>query len=57
MRLSLFEHLESEGAQKSEKIAFKCVYIYFLAIHITNTKLSFDIPNIFKMSSWNMIFT
>ncbi len=47
----LFENLESEGAKKSfliyilnvDKITFKFVQIKFLANHITNQKLSFDI--------------
>ncbi len=41
----LFENLESEGAknQNIEKIAFKVVQMKFLAMHITNQKLSFDI--------------
>ncbi len=34
--IQLFENLESEGAKKS-------VQIKFLAMHITNQKLSFDI--------------
>ncbi len=29
--------------QNTEKIAFKVVHIKFLAMHITNQKLSFDI--------------
>ncbi len=45
--IQLFENLESEGAKKKnlniEKIAFKVVQIKFLAMHITNQKLSFDI--------------
>ncbi len=44
--IQLFENLESEGAKKNlntEKIAFKVVQIKFLAMHITNQKLSFDI--------------
>ncbi len=41
----LFEYLESEGAKNlnTEKIAFKVVQIKFLAMHITNQKLSFNI--------------
>ncbi len=43
----IFENLESEGAKKKflniEKITFKVVQIKFLAMHITNQKLSFDI--------------
>ncbi len=44
--MQLFENLESEGAKKNlniEKIAFKVVQMKFLAMHITNQKLSFDI--------------
>ncbi len=43
--IQLFENMESEGAKKSniEKIAFIVVQIKFLAKHITNQKLSFDI--------------
>ncbi len=42
--IQLFENLESEGAKKLRKIAFKVVQIKSLAMHI-------------KMSLWNMIFT
>ncbi len=40
-----FENLESEGAKKSKYwgIAFKVFQIKFLAMHITNQKLCFDI--------------
>ncbi len=40
-----YENLESEGAKNLniEKIIFKVVQIKFLAMHITNQKLSFDI--------------
>ncbi len=44
--IELFEYLESEGAKKNlniEKMAFKVVQMKFLAMHITNQKLSFDI--------------
>ncbi len=43
--IQLFEYLESEGAKNLniEKIAYKVVQIKFLAMHITNQKLSFDI--------------
>ncbi len=44
--IQLFENLESEGAKKNlniEKIAFKVVKIKFLAMHITDQKLRFDI--------------
>ncbi len=45
-----------------DKIAFKVVQMKFLAMHLTNPKLSFDIftvgnLNLTKISSWNMIFT
>ncbi len=43
---TIFENLESEGAKKNlniEKIIFKVVQIKFLAMHITNQKLRFDI--------------
>ncbi len=41
----LFVNLESEGAKNLNivKIAFKVVKMKFLAMHITNQKLSFDI--------------
>ncbi len=43
--IQLFENLESEGASNLniEKITFKVVQMQFLAKHITNQKLSFDI--------------
>ncbi len=43
--IQLFENVDSEGAKKKniEKIAFKVVQMEFLAMHITNQKLSFDI--------------
>ncbi len=44
--IQLFENLESEGAKKNhntEKIAFKVFQMKFLAMHITNQKISFDI--------------
>ncbi len=42
--IQLFENLESEGAKNLniEKITFKVVQMKFLAMHITNQKLSFD---------------
>ncbi len=40
--IHLFEYLESEG-QNIEKITFKVVQMKFLAMQITNKKLSFDI--------------
>ncbi len=43
--IQLFENLESEGAkyQNIKKIIFKVVQMKFLAMHITNQKLHFDI--------------
>ncbi len=43
--MQLFKNLESEGAKNLniEKIAFKVVQLKFLAMHITNQKLRFDI--------------
>ncbi len=40
--IQLFENLESEGEKNLniEKIAFKVVQMTFLAMHITNQKLS-----------------
>ncbi len=46
LEIQLFENLESEGAKKNqniEKITFKVVQMKFLAMHITNPELSFDI--------------
>ncbi len=43
-KMQLFENLESEKNLNIEKIAFiKVVQIMFLAMHITNQKLSFDL--------------
>ncbi len=61
--IQLFVNLESEGAKSKknlsiEKITFKVDQMKFLAMHITNQKLSFDIFTVmYKISSWNMIFT
>ncbi len=56
---TIFDNLESEGANNLniEKIIFKVVQIKFLAMHINNQKLRFDIfmVGIYKISSWNMI--
>ncbi len=43
--IQLFENLESECAKNLNinKIAFKIFHMKFLARHITNQKLSFDI--------------
>ncbi len=54
--IQLFENLESEGAKKNpniEKIAFKVVQMKFLAMHITNQKISFDI---FQVGNLQNIF-
>ncbi len=42
---TIFENLESEGAKKSniETIIFKVVQMMFLAMHINNKKIIFDI--------------
>ncbi len=64
--IQLFEYLESEGAKKKnlniEKIAFKVIQMKFLAMHITDQKLSFDIfregnlQNIFMEHDLYLIF-
>ncbi len=54
---TIFENLESEGAKKlniEKKIIFKIFLITFLAMHINNQKLSFNIFTV-GISSWNMI--
>ncbi len=64
--IQLFENIESEGAKKIknlniEKIIFKVVQMKFLAMHITNQKLSFDIfmvgnlQNIFMEHDLNIL--
>ncbi len=62
--LTIFVNLESEGAKKNlniEKIIFKVVQMKFLAMHINNQKLSFDIftvihlLNIFKEHDLNIL--
>jgi len=48
--IKLLENLESEGAknENAEKIAFKVVQMKFLAIHITNKKITVGhLQNIF----------
>ncbi len=40
---TIFENQESEGAKNIKKIIFKVVQIKFLAMHINNQKLHFDI--------------
>ncbi len=51
--IQLFENLESEKNLNIEKIAFKAVQMKFLAMHITNQKLSF---NIFTVGNLQNIF-
>ncbi len=61
--IQLFENVESEGAKKSKycEIIFKVVQMKFLAMHITNQKLSFDIftvghlQNIFMEHDLNIL--
>ncbi len=61
--IQLSENLESEGAKNKniEKITFKFVQMKFLAMHITNKKLSFDIftvgnlQNIFMEHDLNIL--
>ncbi len=52
---TIFENLEFEGAKNLniEKIAFKVVQMKFLAMYITNQKISFDIFAVgnYKISS------
>ncbi len=60
---TIFVNLESEGAKNIniEKIIFKVVQMKFLAMHITNQKLSFDIftvgnlQNIFMEHDLNIL--
>ncbi len=47
-------NLRVQKKENTEKIAFKVVQMKFLAMHTTNKKLS---VYIYKLSSWNMIFT
>ncbi len=63
VEIQLFKNLESEGAenQNIEKIAFKVVQMKFLAMHITNQKISFNIftVGIFKKSlhgTWSLLY-
>ncbi len=51
--IKLFENLESEGAKNLniEEITFKVVQMKFLAKHITNQKLSFDIFKVGKLQN------
>ncbi len=41
--IQLYENLREQKNLNIEKITFKVVQIKFLAMHITNQKLSFDI--------------
>ncbi len=52
--IQLFENLESEGAKNLniKKIIFKVVQMKFLAMHITNQKLCFDIFTVGHL--WNI---
>ncbi len=46
LAIQLFENLRVQKNLNIEKIAFNVVQIMFLATHITNQKLSFDISAI-----------
>ncbi len=57
---TIFENMEYEGAKNLniEKIIFKVVQIKFLAMHITNQTLRFDIftvQNIFMKHDLNIL--
>ncbi len=55
---TIFENLRVQKNLNIEKIIFKVVQIKFLAIHITNQKLSFDIftvGNIFMEPDLNIL--
>ncbi len=41
--MQLFENLRMQKNLNNEKITFKVIQMKFLAMHITNQKLSFDI--------------
>ncbi len=51
---TIFENLRVQKNLNIEKIIFKVVQMKFLAMHINNQKLSFDIFTV-EISSWNMI--
>ncbi len=53
--IQLLENLESEGATNLniEKITFKVVQMKFLAMHITNQKLRFDIFTVH--GTWSLL--
>ncbi len=48
---TIFVNLESEGAKKSKswEIIFKVVQMKFLAMHINNTKFSFNVGNVLNI--------
>ncbi len=53
---TIFENLRVQKNLNIEKIIFKVVQIKFLAIHIINQKLSFDIfTNIFMEHDLNIL--
>ncbi len=55
--IQLFENLESEGAKKNlntEKISFNAVQMKFLAMHITNQKISFYIFTVGNLQNISM---
>ncbi len=57
---TIFDNLESESAKNLniEKIIFKVVQMKFLAMHVNNHKLSFDIftvQNIFMEHDLNIL--
>ncbi len=51
---TIFENLRVQKNLNIEKIAFYVLQRKFLAMHITNQKLSFDVFTV-GISSWNMI--
>ncbi len=53
--LAVIWNLRMQKNLNIEKIIFKVVQMKFLAMHITNPKLSFDIFTYLQISSWNMI--
>ncbi len=51
---TIFENLRVQKNLNIEKIAFYVLQRKFLAMHITNQKLRFDVFTV-GISSWNMI--
>ncbi len=51
---TIFENLRVQENLNIEKIAFYVLQMKFLAKHITNQKLSFDVFTV-GISSWDMI--